>query len=113
MSPYKNFALALVVATCLAAPALAITGSWSGRMQSSDRDVELRTYRFAPSGHLVLEYLTRQGPRQVEIRQVGQTQEWQMPGSGIAFGKVETLRVENNRVQAVVSIRQESGGGSL
>jgi len=82
-------------------------------MQSSDREVDFRTYRFAPLGHLVLEYLTRQGPRQVEIRQVGQTQEWQMPGLGIASGRVESLRVENNRVQAVVSFGRRAAGGLL
>jgi len=36
-----------------------------------------------------------------------------MPGLGIASGRVESLRVENNRVQAVVSFGRRAAGGLL
>jgi hypothetical protein len=92
---------------------MAITGLWSGQLQSSGGGTEAVTYRFSPNGNPVLGFQTRKGLREIEIRAVGQQQEWLLPGSGWARGTVKALAVAPDHVQAVVSVYSESGGGAL
>jgi len=101
---------ALSFAAC---PAQAINGAWSGQLRGANGGDEAVTYRFSPEGNPVLRFQTRQGLREMELRAVGQRHEWLLPGSGWARGKVEALSVGPERVQAVVSIYSEGGGGSL
>ena len=93
--------------------AMAITGVWSGQLRDSNGGDESVTYRFSPAGNPILRFQTRQGYRDMEIQAVGQRHEWLLRGRGWARGTVEALSVGPDRVQVVVSIYTESGGGSL
>src|SRR5437763_17143455 len=94
-------------------PALAITGVWSGQLRDSNGVDESVTYRFSPAGNPILGFQTRQGYREIELRAAGQRNEWLLRGRGWSRGTVEVLSVGAERVQAVVSIYTESGGGAL
>ncbi len=96
-----------------AGPALAITGLWSGEMRDSSGQREAVSYRFSPAGNPVLGLHTRHGYQEVEIQSAGQQHRWLLPGSGLARGTVEALSVHRDRVQAVIAIDTESGGGEL
>ena len=102
------FALSMV-----AHSAMAITGAWSGQLQDSNGGEESVTYRFSPAGNPILRFQTRQGYRDMELQAVGQRHEWLLRGQGWARGTVEALSVGPDRVQVIVSIYTESGGGSL
>jgi hypothetical protein len=105
-------ALFAVSAMLLAKPGFAITGVWSGALNGAGGS-ETVTYKFSPRGNPILGFETRSGWQEIELTQVGQTKEWLLPGRGWARGKVDFLSVTPERVQVVVSIYRESGGGSL
>jgi hypothetical protein len=109
----KTCLVAAVALSTFAPATQAITGNWTGQLQGTNGATESVTYRFSPTGNPVLRFLTRQGYKDVELRAVGQRQEWLLRGPGWARGTVEALAVGPDRVQAVVRIYTESGGGAL
>jgi hypothetical protein len=109
----KNLVLALLATVLLAAnPSFAITGTWTGVLQGESGS-DTVTYKFSADGNPILGFATRSGWQEVEVREVGQTKEWLLPGRGWARARVEALNVTADRVQVVFSIYRESGGGAL
>ena len=109
----KTLILALLALTLVAAkPSLAITGTWSGLLHG-ENGTDTVTYKFSAQGNPILGFATRSGWQEVEVREVGQTKEWLLPGRGWGRARIEALNVTADRVQVVFSLYRESGGGSL
>ena len=105
--------LAVTFLAAFATTAMAIQGVWSGPMRDGAGNANTVTYKFSAAGNPILGFATRKGWREIEVQHVGQRHEWLLPGPGYGAGVVEALRVAEDRVQVIVAISINSGGGAL